>query len=485
MVTKIVRSLRRWALVAVVLMLVVSAGAVALIGADRATASQEAVHRGDRISLARSLATLGAGYFLQLESSQANVAGALPKNVSGAQLTTAVSKLPGDPAAMVVGPSGSPVALGAGAGALAANWLQLDEILGQQLSAGGPAVSPVEHLDGHPTVVLALPLLGEAAGPRVLAVAYRLDALPIAAYVQQLRIGTGANAYLVDNAGRLVTSPNIAQVGGFASTDIRSQLATDRSDAVTLTKGSNPQVVAVAAVGLAGWHLVIIQPAPQFYGALWHANSVFRWLLLGFLIVVAAALLILHAKRQAALHAIAEMAVRDTLTGLPNRVAFTKTLNKAIDRHRRDGSDLALLFCDLDGFKAVNDRLGHDAGDLLLVASAQRLSAVASDALDVTATVARLGGDEFTVLLEGKQVRNQAMAVADAVTDAVAEPFVLGGNQVTVGVSVGVAFAHPERDLLQDADLAMYRMKAVHKSTSEAGSPDRFSVNPPESLRAV
>lgn len=187
----------------------------------------------------------------------------------------------------------------------------------------------------------------------------------------------------------------------------------------------------------------------------------------------------LHVKRQAALHAIAEMAVCDALTSLPNRMAFTQALAKALDRHRRDATDLALLFCDLDGFKAVNDQFGHDVGDLLLVASAERLKTIASAIGGVAATLARLGGDEFTILLEGSKVCQKAMAVAEAATEAIAEPFVLAGMQVVVGVSVGVAYAHPDRDLLRDADLAMYRMKAVRRAAREAGSPDRFSAPPP------
>jgi diguanylate cyclase (GGDEF)-like protein len=316
-------------------------------------------------------------------------------------------------------------------------------------------------------------------------VAYRLDALPIAAYVQQLRIGTAAVPYLVDDAGRLVTSPDTAEVGNPASPAIRSTLRSARTDSVVQSPGARPQVIATAAVGMPGWHLVIVQPAPEFYGALWHANTSFRWLFLGFLIIVAAAILVLHAKRQAALHAIAEMAVRDSLTGLPNRVAFTRTLTRAMERHRREGSELALLFCDLDGFKAVNDQLGHAVGDLLLVASAQRLSAVAESATGVTTTLARLGGDEFTVLVEGRAVEEKAQALAESLTDAIGEPFILRGDEVRVGASIGVAFARPDRDLLRDADLAMYRMKAVRKAGRAATSPDRFAAGSSDNLRAV
>lgn len=272
-----------------VLALVVSAGVVALIGSDRATAGQEAVHREDRLALAKSLATLAAGYFLQLQASQASVAATVASGASKETLTAAVAKLPGDPVAVLAGPTDSPLSIGPGAGALASAWPQLDKTLSPQLADGGAAISHVEHFDGHATVVLATP--GKAIASQVLVVAYRLDALPIAAYVQQLRIGTRAVPYLVDDAGRLVTSPDIAQVGDLAAAAVRSRLAARHPQGVVQIPGSQPQVVAVAAVGLAGWHLVIIQPSPLFYGVLWHADTVFRWLLLGLLIVVASALL--------------------------------------------------------------------------------------------------------------------------------------------------------------------------------------------------
>ena len=483
--------MKRWALVAAVLILVVGAGVFALIGADRATADQESVHRSDRLELAQSLSTLASGYFLELEASQANVAASIPASLlttppaaSTRTLGSAASSLPGDAAVVLVSPTGSPLSVGPGGSVLAT---ELPAVFGSwgQPAGAGAVISQVMDVGGHASVVIGVGMHGKGFDGDTFVVAYRLDALPIAAYVQQLRIGVGAVSYIVDRNDRMVTNPSPGQIGHPAPTGIDTVIDTSFTDRVTQTPGSSPQAVAVSAVGLAGWHLVIVQPAPKFYGTLWHANTRFRWLLLGFLLVVAAALLLFHVKRQTALHKVAEMAVRDPLTALPNRVAFTDALTKAMNRHRRDGANLALLFCDLDGFKAVNDQLGHDAGDLLLVASAQRLNTVAAGVSGVTATVARLGGDEFTILLEGRQVRDRAMSLAQAVTESIAEPFVLGSQEVQVGVSVGVAYASPDRDLLRDADVAMYRMKAVRRATREAGSPDRFSNEAKDKLRAV
>ena len=475
-------SLQRWALVAVVLVLVVAAGAVAVIGADGAASSQERLLRQDRLALAKSLATLADGYFMQLESSQASVAAALRPRTQPSALAVAVAQLPGDPVAIVGRSDGSVQAAAPGTGGLAAAWARS---LDGQLSTGPVAISQVAQLGGHPVVVVAARLAAAQAAPAALVVAYRLDRLPIAAYVQQLTVGVDARPYLLDSAGRLVTSPDTAQVGSLASPPLRSALGASRGPAVVTSSGSPRQVVAVVPAGLAGWHLVVVQPARRFYGALWHADTIVRWLMLGFLVVVAAALLLLHAKRQAALHAVAQMAVRDALTSLPNRVAFSRALASAMERHRRDSAQLALLFCDLDGFKAVNDQFGHAAGDLLLVASAERLSGVSASAEGLTVRLARLGGDEFTILLEGRRVRDRAPQVAAAITDAIAEPFVIGGHRVAVGISVGIAFAQPGRDLLRDADVAMYRMKAVRRTAREAGQPDRFSAEPADHLRAI
>lgn len=478
--------MRRWALVGVVLILVVSAGAVAMLGASRATASQESVHRGDRLALAQSLATLAAGYFQELQGSQAQIATALPSGLAAvspagrpAALAAATKSLPGSPAAVETS-DGSVRLIGPGADPLAADLPSFLPALEATLTSGGTPISPVLWISGHPLVAIATP-----SGSATLVVAYRIDLLPIAAYVQSLRIAPGAVPYIVDRAGRLVTSPVIAQLGDPAPSSVAAEAARVSAAKVVQVGSSSPQVMAVVPVGIGGWHLVIVQPAPQFYGTLWHANTKFRWLLLALLVVVAAALLWLHARRQAALHAIAEMAVKDSLTGLPNRVAFTRALEKAMEGHRSDGSSLALLFCDLDGFKAVNDQLGHDAGDLLLVASAARIRTVIDHAIGVSASVARLGGDEFTVLIEGKQVSERAKVLAEAITEAISQPFVLAGEDVAVGISVGVAVAQPGRDLLRDADVAMYRMKAVRRTASEAGAPDRFADSSGSQLKAI
>ncbi|MEM9561340.1 MAG: signal peptidase I [Actinomycetota bacterium] len=156
---------------------------------------------------------------------------------------------------------------------------------------------------------------------------------------------------------------------------------------------------------------------------------------------------------------LAQQALHDALTGLPNRAQFLDRLERglamATDPERRH----VVMFMDLNGFKAINDSLGHDAGDALLIGVAGRLtSAVADDGL-----VARLGGDEFTVLLEPVADINRAMAVAQRIHDAVAEPFQLGDERAEVSGSIGLAPAElglGGSEILRRADVAMYAAKS-------------------------
>jgi diguanylate cyclase (GGDEF)-like protein/PAS domain S-box-containing protein len=161
-------------------------------------------------------------------------------------------------------------------------------------------------------------------------------------------------------------------------------------------------------------------------------------------------------------------AFHDALTNLPNRALFTDLLARCIGRSkRRDDYAFALLFLDIDRFKVVNDSLGHLIGDQLLIAIARRLERC----LRPGDTVARLGGDEFTVLLDDITDVSDATRIADRIQRELNLPFTLSGQEVFTSASIGIALSRtgydrPD-DLLRDADIAMYRAKALGKQRYE------------------
>ncbi|MCL1089192.1 EAL domain-containing protein [Shewanella profunda] len=159
-----------------------------------------------------------------------------------------------------------------------------------------------------------------------------------------------------------------------------------------------------------------------------------------------------------------ELAEHDSLTKLVNRYGFELCLNRAIARAKRSNNFLAVILLDLDDFKAINDTLGHQIGDILLVKVASRLSAVLRDG-DV---IARLGGDEFVVLVTDNDYKYFPMIVANRLLKAFEEVFCLGDNDVLIGASIGVAFhneaASDSSELMKCADIAMYRAKKMGRN---------------------
>jgi diguanylate cyclase (GGDEF)-like protein/PAS domain S-box-containing protein len=175
--------------------------------------------------------------------------------------------------------------------------------------------------------------------------------------------------------------------------------------------------------------------------------------------------------RQATEDEIRHRALHDSLTGLPNRILFLDRLEHALARVRRGKSLAAVMFLDLDGFKLVNDSLGHHAGDEILTAVAPRLK----QALRATDTVARFGGDEFGILLEDIADELAATQAAERIAAVFARPFVLGSAEHFVSASVGIALARGgERadELVRDADTAMYRAKEGGRARYELFDDD-------------
>lgn len=190
-----------------------------------------------------------------------------------------------------------------------------------------------------------------------------------------------------------------------------------------------------------------VSPQGDYYGRVWSFTDI--------------------TARKAAESRLAHQAFHDPLTGLPNRVLFLDRLERALARARRHNQFIAVLFLDLDRFKIINDSLGHEAGDQLLIAVGQRLR----ERMRPEDTAARLGGDEFTVLLEDIEDVHAAARVAERIAEDLRAPFQLGTREVFTTSSIGIALSngtgHSPDDVMRDADAAMYLAKSRGKAHYE------------------
>ena len=170
------------------------------------------------------------------------------------------------------------------------------------------------------------------------------------------------------------------------------------------------------------------------------------------------------------------LAYHDTLTGLGNRLLFKEQLEEALKDVSVASHPLAVLFLDLDGFKAVNDTLGHSIGDLLLKSVATKLR----DILPRTDRIARLGGDEFAILQISAAQPGSSIALAKKIIEVVGQPNSIDGHDVTVGASVGIAVARPgdinTENFLKSADLAMYSAKSDGRGTYRMFDPEMDAI---------
>ena len=177
-----------------------------------------------------------------------------------------------------------------------------------------------------------------------------------------------------------------------------------------------------------------------------------------------------HKRTQAELE---HLARHDPLTQLPNRSLFTEHLRHNLARAHRRGLQTALLFIDLDGFKSINDAHGHETGDRLLRAVAQRLTGITRD----EDLIARIGGDEFTLVLANEpDIRERAAAVAAKIIEALGQPFPVDGIELSIGASIGISLypldARDDESLLRHADHAMYRAKQQGRNRYACYQPD-------------
>jgi diguanylate cyclase (GGDEF)-like protein len=171
----------------------------------------------------------------------------------------------------------------------------------------------------------------------------------------------------------------------------------------------------------------------------------------------------------------------DRLTGLQNRERFVDRLARGLAREERAGNLIGVMFVDMDHFKQVNDTMGHDAGDTLLIEVAQRLS----EAVRPSDAVARFGGDEFLILCDGLEHEDQALHIAERVGHALAKPVTIDGREVLPDASIGIAFGRdrstPPELLIRQADEAMYRAK---RARCRYATADALYASPAQSQAA-
>lgn len=256
------------------------------------------------------------------------------------------------------------------------------------------------------------------------------------------------------------------------------------SSAVTFEHGTAPRGASTTTINLQNGWLVHTYARLTGDGIFSNANAetiVLEGILLSLL--VGALIYVLGTSRSRAMVMVHErtdqlryLALHDTLTGLPNRALILDRIDRIMAHARRDHFALAALFLDLDNFKDVNDTLGHDAGDQLLVAIASRLT----NALRNADTVGRLGGDEFVVVVEGDSLALGAASVAERILSVLAPPFEIGASETPLSVSASIGVAEGLRDkpedLLRDADVAMYRAKSVGKHCAVVFAPEMQRV---------
>ena len=200
----------------------------------------------------------------------------------------------------------------------------------------------------------------------------------------------------------------------------------------------------------------------------WLLGSILTSLMLAGLALV----LLRHAVAQSTIARITHMASYDSLTGLPNRVVLRTRLTQAANAMRRDDGAFALLSLDLDRFKNVNDTLGHQTGDLLLIEVARRIEQNVRSA----DTVARFGGDEFVVLLTPPVQPMEVGALAERLIAAVSAPYLINDQRILIGASVGIALAPQDgeniEELLRNSDVALYRAKTDGKGRFRYFTPE-------------
>ena len=349
-------------------------------------------------------------------------------------------------------------------------WPSRPEILGKDMTvdyahlraavAGNVGISELVKsvAQGVPIIAIAIPF-DTPAGRRVLSGAFTPQQSPMGAYLGSAVPVRGGTAYLVDASGNLLASGD----GGYSLPD---ELAGLNQGVTHLSVNGEAVTAAVAPVDGAPWRVVLTAPTEGLHAPVEKGRWA-PWILLGaFAAAGLVALFLLQRLSKTRSEALAA-ARTDKLTGLPNRRAIEEVLAGAVSRAIRYGEPLALLLIDLDHFKQINDRHGHDVGDAALRCAAEHLN----HALRSGDIAGRWGGEEFVVVLSHTDL-DDGMVVAERIRETIFAAR-LAEHPVEFSASIGLAVLHAggADALLRDADDALYAAKDVGRNCTIAASP--------------
>jgi diguanylate cyclase (GGDEF)-like protein/PAS domain S-box-containing protein len=328
---------------------------------------------------------------------------------------------------------------------------ELQRALSQQAVVARLGERAMQNSDPQEMMAAAAELIGKVEGVHSACI------WELARDGRRLNLRAGLEGAVV-GAGRRVSASRDSHAGAALDSGTHAIVA----DWDQETRHTMPPVLRV--FGAASSLAVVIDGKNRPFGVLdVHATEPHRFNAKDVPFVQAAANVLADAiERHAADQALRYRVLHDSLTGLPNRLSFVDALGESLAKASVSGSPVGILFLDLDHFKLINDSLGHHAGDALLRAVAPRLRSH----LRPGDVVARFGGDEFGILIDRLADEGEALAIADRVASAFAQPFSLDGVDHFVSASIGVAVARASEErtvnaelLIRDADAAMYRAK--------------------------
>jgi diguanylate cyclase len=337
----------------------------------------------------------------------------------------------------------------------------------------GPAFEDATGSTLERVISLAYPASDVALMAIVLIVVARA---PLSGRVPLGLVGTGFAVFAVADSSFVYTTvndlstsrlSNSAWVAGYLLIALGAKYASLHPSETRPDDDAHPSRLALLTPYLPLSVVLLVAAGQRVFDSTFQMDPTEFWIgiaLIGLLLVRQAVVLLDNARLTASLAEsmarLEHQALHDTLTGLPNRSLFHDRLSVALTRMHRNPELLAVVFLDLDGFKPVNDRLGHKAGDLVLITIADRINR----AVRAHDTVARFGGDEFTVLAEDLSSSDEAMAIARRISASVATPIQIGDESVAVTCSAGMVLTNsasdPPEELLRLADHGMYQVKS-------------------------